>query len=238
MEICTNNPQPTRDEIHFMCELLPLENAHVLELGCGRGEKIRQLALASQLTKAVAAEVDPIAHQHNLQQDIPRVEFAHFGAEDIPAPDASFDIVIMMKSLHHVPADLLNRAFAEIARALKPNGWLYISEPVFAGDLNEVIRLFHDEQAVRQAAFAATVEAVDSGRFRLQHQHFFYADVKLTSFDQFEAGIINATHTDHNVDGELLALIREKFESHRQDNDPPFQFKTPNRVDLLRLNPT
>ena len=56
---------------------------------------------------------------------------------------------------------------AEIHRVLKPDGLAYISEPVFAGEFNEIIRLFHDELAVREAAFAAVGRAVATGRFEL-----------------------------------------------------------------------
>ncbi len=53
----------------------------------------------------------------------------------------------------------MDAALAEIARVLVPGGWLYVSEPVFAGPFNELMRLFHDEQAVRAAALAALARA-------------------------------------------------------------------------------
>ncbi len=43
-------------------------------------------------------------------------------AADIEQPDASVDIVIMLKSLHHVPISLMDQALTEIARVLKPGG--------------------------------------------------------------------------------------------------------------------
>jgi SAM-dependent methyltransferase len=74
------------------------------------------------------------------------------GAQAIPFQDGSFDLALMLKSLHHVPLDLLDQALAEVHRVLRPQGLLYVSEPVFAGALNEVMRLFHDEELVRAAA--------------------------------------------------------------------------------------
>jgi hypothetical protein len=47
----------------------------------------------------------------------------------------------------------MDRSMREISRVLKPGGTVYISEPVFAGDFNEILRLFHGEQKVREAAF-------------------------------------------------------------------------------------
>ena len=71
----------------------------------------------------------------------------------------------MLKSLHHVPMALMDQALAELARVLRPCGWLYVSEPVYAGQLNELIRLFNDEGEVRAAAQAALDRAVASGRW-------------------------------------------------------------------------
>ncbi|NNL84587.1 MAG: class I SAM-dependent methyltransferase [Myxococcales bacterium] len=64
---------------------------------------------------------------------MPKYCFADFGAEAIAAPDASFDVVMLFKSLHHVPVQMMDAALNEIARVLKPDGTAYISEPVFAG---------------------------------------------------------------------------------------------------------
>ena len=44
---------------------------------------------------------------------------ADFGAEAIPLPDNSVDIVMMFKSLHHVPGALLGDAMREIRAILR-----------------------------------------------------------------------------------------------------------------------
>ncbi len=234
MQINSHAPQSVKNELQLMQQVLPLHNARVLELGCGRAEKIRELAEQGQIAGAVAAEVDPAAHAQNLDNPAPGVAFAQFGAQDIQAPDRHFDVVMMLKSLHHVPLTQMRDAFEEIARVLRPGGLLYISEPVFAGDLNEVLRLFHDEEHVRQAAFEATVEAAASPHFNLVAQHFFLNEVRLKSFAQFKAGIIDATHTQHNLGADLLARVEDKFESYRRVQPPHYRFETPNRVDILQ----
>ena len=88
------------------------------------------------------------------------------------------DVVLMFKSLHHVPVDLMDQALREIRRVLKPDGLVYISEPLFAGEFNEILRLFHDEQKVREAAFSAVKKAVDAGLFRLVEEIF-----RITSYN-------------------------------------------------------
>ena len=149
-------------------ELLNLDGKHILELGCGRAEITRAIATEGSARTVTALEVDEIQHGlHQKIDDLPNVEFRMAGAEAIPYPNNSFDIAFMFKSLHHVPLELMDNAFAEINRVLKSGGYAYISEPIFAGDFNDVLKMFHDEEQVRLAAFEATKRAVDSGRFEL-----------------------------------------------------------------------
>ncbi|MEE8077398.1 MAG: class I SAM-dependent methyltransferase [Pseudomonadales bacterium] len=233
MQIEGPQTQSIQTEFEVMTSLLSLSGARVLDLGCGAADKTRQIAEHSDVATIVASEVDQVQHQKNLQiADLPKVTFKSFGAETIDEPDASFDIVMMFKSLHHVPVSLLDTALSEIHRVLKPGGVAYISEPVFAGEFNEVIRLFHDESVVRREAFAAVERAVVNGVLELVEERFFRSMIKLESFSQFEQGILNVTHTEHNVTPDLLKQVCEKFESNR--SDVGYVFEIPNRVDLLR----
>ena len=221
------------NEVKLMLDELPFDGASVLELGCGKAEKTRMLAETGRLKEIVALEVDDIQHQRNLQiTDLPNVHFRHGGAEAIPADDDSFDLVLMFKSLHHVPMEHMDTALGEIARVLKPGGLAWISEPVFAGDLNEVFRLFHDEKIVREAAFAAIRKAVDDGRLRLEKQLFFNTRSFFESFDQFDRRMIQVTHTSHRLAPELYQRVKEKFESYLTPEGATFL--NPQRVDLLR----
>ena len=228
---------PTQDaplnEVTLMLDELPFDGAGVLELGCGKAEKTLLLAATGRVKKIVALEVDDIQHQRNLQiSDLPKVQFRHGGAEAIPAADNSIDIVLMFKSLHHVPMQHMDVALSEIARVLKPGGLAWISEPVYAGDLNEVFRLFHDEKIVREAAFAAIRRAVDDGRLHLEKQYFFNVRSHFENFEQFEQRMIRVTHTNHQLAPELYQRVKEKFESHLTPEGA--NFLAPQRVDLLR----
>ncbi len=210
---------------------LPLKDARILELGCGKAEKTR--IVAQQAASILALEVDEIQLAKNREiADLPNVRFDHGGAQKIPAKDGSFDIVMMFKSLHHVPLELMDEAFREIHRTLKSGGYAYISEPIYKGDFNEILRLFHDEKIVREAAFEAVKRAVESKRFDLVRQEFFMTPMHFDSFADFEKKIIGVTHTDHRLSPELLREVRAKFEKHMTPDGADFLM--PIRVDLLK----
>jgi SAM-dependent methyltransferase len=231
--------QITIPDINQICEehllfarLLP-EQARVLELGCGKAEKTRAIAKDDKIAYLLALETDAIQHAINLTHtDLPKVQFALGAAEAIPAANASFDIVMMFKSLHHVPLEKLDQALTEIHRVLKPGGLAYISEPIFAGEYNEILRLFHDESIVRQAAFAAVERAVTAGLFGLIEQNFFLSPLRYRDFAQFEDNVIKVSHTQHQLTDELQAEIRAKFNAHMTMDGA--RFLAPIRVDLLR----
>ena len=221
------------DEVALLASLVPLDGARVVELGCGKAEFARRLAERTPVASVTALEVDAIQHRENAAGERPpRLEFAFGGAEEIALPDASVDGIVMMKSLHHVPMDSLDRALREIARVLKPGGWLYVSEPVFAGELNDVVKLFHDEERVRAAAYDAVKRAMRDGVLREEREIHFMAPVAFRDFADFEQKTIRATHTHHHLSDELLARVRAQFERHMTPEGA--KFIRPMRVNLLR----
>lgn len=221
------------DESEIYRALLPLDGATILELGCGRAEKTRAIATNTEVASITALEVDEAQQAINRQTNIfANVFFRLGGAEAIPCEDASFDIVLMFRSLHHVAAEKMDLALAEIHRVLKPGGLAYISEPVFAGDFNEILRLFHNEEQVREQAFAAIRRAVEGGRFTLEAEKFFHAPSHFDDFAHFEQRILNVTHTRHELAPALYDQVRGRFMGHMTPSGA--DFRTPVRVDLLR----
>lgn len=235
-ELRISDPQVklVANEAEIIDELLHLEGATVLELGCGKADKTR--FVAQHATSVLALEVDATQLAMNLAiADLPNVRFAHGGAEQIPAPDSSFDIVLMFKSLHHVPVDLMDLVFPEIRRVLKPGGVAYISEPVYTGEFNDILKLFHDEKAVREAAFAAEQRAISSGLLALVQQKFFLQPMHFTDFAQYEEQVLKVTHTEHRLSAETYERVRAGFNGHMSQDGATFHM--PIRVDLLVKQP-
>lgn len=140
----------------------------------------------------------------------------------------------MFKSLHHVPLDMMDRALDEIRRVLKPGGLAWISEPVYAGAFNDILRLFHDEKLMREAAFAAVRRSVEDGRFALDRQLFFSTPGHFDDFAQFEERMIRVTHSNHQLAPEVMAEVQRQFAAHMTPQGA--NFSNPLRVDILRRN--
>ena len=148
------------DELELLAELVPLADQRIVELGCGAAQLARVLLQRYPGSRITGLEVDERQHAKNLAPPQERLHFVAAGAQAIPEADASFDLALMLKSLHHVPLPLMATALAEAARVLRAGGHLYVSEPVYAGPFNEVTRLFNDEGRVRAAAQAAVDAAL------------------------------------------------------------------------------
>ncbi|MDX1811947.1 MAG: class I SAM-dependent methyltransferase [Gammaproteobacteria bacterium] len=234
MYIKVENIERFCEEPEIFNELIALDDKHVLELGCGRADLTRTIASNGAGRKVTAYEIDEIQHGKNLEiTDLPNVTFKHGAAESIAEEDNSADVAFMFKSLHHVPLDAMDAAFDEIQRVLKASGKLYVSEPIFAGEFNEILRMFHNEESVRAAAFEAEKRAISSGKFKLAKQVFFNAPMHFPDFEAFEKLVLGVTHTDFNLTDELFEEVKQKFLPHLGDEGA--HFRMPIRVDLLEV---
>lgn len=228
-----NTPLIT-DELDLMQSLVDLnQHPHIIELGCGAAQLSRQLLARYPACEVSGLDVDELQHAKNLRYPQRRLTFVQAGAQAIPFEAGRFDLALMLKSLHHVPLDQLSQALAEVHRVLRPKGLLYVSEPVFSGALNEVMRLFHDEEAVRAAALRAVQDAVSSGgAWEQVTEIFFDMPVHYRDFAEFEQRMIGVTFVNHRLDATTLQAVRARFEPHMTADGA--HFVRPMRVKLLR----
>jgi SAM-dependent methyltransferase len=220
------------DELAVLTALVPLKGQRVTELGCGSARLARTALDQFTGSEWVGLEVDERQHAKNVAAPQDRLQFVAAGAQEIPFGDASFDLAVMLKSLHHVPLDLLAQALTEIARVLRPGGHLYVSEPVYAGDLNTIIRHFNDEGFVRAAAQHALDQALQGSDWTQVAERRFDVPVHFRDFADFEQRMMRPTYADHQLDETKIAAVRSAFEPHCSADGA--RFTRPMHVRLLK----
>ena len=211
------------DEAGFMAQHLPLKGARIVELGCGKAELARRLLERHEVREVTGFEVDTRQHATNLAATpVHGLRFAAGGAQSIPLLDGCCDGVMMLKSLHHVPMPLMDRAMREIARVLVPGGWLYVSEPVYAGEFNDLVKRFHDEGEMRAAAYAALQRAAERGVLSWDKEVVFETPLHFSDYEEFDRRIVQATHANHDLSQELVREVRERFQRHEREDGAHF----------------
>jgi SAM-dependent methyltransferase len=136
----------------------------IVDVGCGGGALVRALAErgARPIGLEISAEQLAPALAHDEEN---RARYVVGRAQELPFADGSFDGVVFMRALHHVPAADLPRAVTEARRVLRPGGMVYVVEPLAEGSYFELLSLVEDEREVRTAAQRALE---DSGAFDLE----------------------------------------------------------------------
>lgn len=98
-----------------------------LELGCGTGLFLEQVARASRAdVTGLDLSSDLLAQARRRCAGLLGVRLARGNAERAPFPDGSFDVVYGSSVLHHLDTAAVAR---EIARLLRPGGRLVFTEP-------------------------------------------------------------------------------------------------------------
>jgi len=222
-----------RDELDLLADLVPLAEQRLIELGCGNARLARSLLARYPGSQLVGLEVDAVQHAKNVANPQQRLVFMAGSAEAIPFPDASFDGALMLKSLHHVPLDGMDQALAEVARVVKPGGWFYVSEPIFGGALNEIVRLYNDENTVRRAAQAALDRAVAAGtHWVAADERRFAQPAHFKDWADFEQRMLYPSFADHYITPTLAERVKAAF--MRQMTADGAHFVRPMHVRLLR----
>jgi SAM-dependent methyltransferase len=224
---------PVATDAAVYARFIDFADARVLDLGCGKGDHARRIAATCPVREVIGVEADERQHAANVAAPATdRVRFLAGRAEQLPLPDAAIDAALLFKSLHHVPVESMDAAFAELARVVRPGGIVLVAEPVFAGEYNELVRLFNDERVVRDAAFAAVRRAAAGASFDLVEETFYRVPVHFRDWDDFAARMLHVTFRDSRDDAATLAAVRERFGRHLGPDGAEFLQEM--RADVLR----
>lgn len=131
----------------------------VLDIGCGQGALVRELAAAGARPIGIEISEEQLATAR-ARDGASGARYLVGRAEALPLDDASVDLAVFMRTLHHVPAPA---ALREAHRVLRPGGAVYVAEPLTEGDFFALTSLVEDELDVRRAAQAALADAAQAG---------------------------------------------------------------------------
>ena len=218
-------------DLDVIDQFLQPRDQFLIDAGCGNMHLSK--ALAGRGAHVLAIDPDPIQASKNQSAQItPNVGFTETGADQIPVENQSVDGILFPYSLHHVPETLFDAVFAEALRVLKPDGFVYIMEPVASGELYEVVRLFHEEAPVRDKAQQA-IEALGIPNFSQVDIIEYSNQTNYDSWESFASRYAGKTFNTSYTEEDIRAPhVQDKF---LQVGEPRnFQFEAPMRVTYLR----
>ncbi len=101
--------------------------ASALDMGCGNGRNLVYLARNFGI-RGVGYDIssEAIGQAKRLSAGLPIEYKTRSIAEPLPLPDESQTIVLDMMTSHFLREDERKNLLAEIARVLRPNGWLFL----------------------------------------------------------------------------------------------------------------
>jgi SAM-dependent methyltransferase len=218
-------------DLRVLERLVALDGRDVLDVGCGGGALVRELVARG--ARAVGLEISERQLADARSRGAGR--FVVGRAEDLPLDDDSLDVVVFMRSLHHVPRRAMGAALADAGRVLRPGGLVYVAEPLPEGDYFELVRIVDDESDVRAAAQRALDDWAQAGIACRQTLEYEVGAVS-TGIDTLRKRIVD-------VDPERAAV----FDAHKDQLTAAFArlgderadgrwFTQPMRADLLRTS--
>jgi SAM-dependent methyltransferase len=223
-------------DLAVLDRLLPVCGRDVVDIGCGGGALVR--ALTARGARVTGVEISESQLAAAIRDDDGSgARYVVGVAQRLPLSERSADVVVFMRTLHHVPpADMLS-ALGEARRVLRAGGTVYVAEPLAEGDFFELTSLVEDEREVRAAAQRAIADADAAGLERVESVEY---DVRvcLAGLDAFAARIISVDPARGAMFEERKALVAEAFARLGEPGERPGErcFLAPMRVDVLRVS--
>ncbi|HIZ55268.1 MAG TPA: class I SAM-dependent methyltransferase [Firmicutes bacterium] len=166
-------------EFHYTkkhLEGLITKNDRVLEIGCGTG--YYGFYYADQCREYVGIDLFPphieLFHQRIEERNLKNVSCQVGDATNLGhIPDSSFDVVLSLGPMYHLPEDERKCAFSEAARICKPGGILAFAYIVSVGTYAGSCVAYDDERHIYPNA-EATEYVFEQGTDDLRPGLFYY----------------------------------------------------------------
>lgn len=205
----------------------------VVDIGCGGGALIRDLAARGARMIGVEISEQQLAPARS-RDGAAGARYLVGRAQELPLGDATVDVAVFMRTLHHIPPADLARALAEARRVLRPGGVVYVAEPLAEGDYFALTSLVEDEAEVRAAAQAALAGAARAGLERATTVDY-EVRLSLSGLDAFRARTVSVDPDRAPIfaarEAELAAAFAALGEAGERDGER--WFTQPMRADVL-----
>jgi SAM-dependent methyltransferase len=207
---------------HMVRRILKLtgagRNSRVLSLGCGIGDT--EVLLARHVGELTGLDLSPSAiRQAKLDSaHIGNVNFVEGTLESAEIGPASFDVVLAIFFLHHLP-DTIPELACQIAKILKPGGVFYSLDPSryrLSGAVGELLipslMARYQSPNERQLAPAPTAELFAQAGLDARFEYYDFLSTPL-------AGLFPAWRSGYRAMRALdEALVRVPFLKHGSSN--------------------
>ena len=185
----------------------------VLELGAGTGKLTEVLVSLGHDVHATDPDEQMLAV---LRERLPEVRASLATAEDIPAPDASYDVVVAAQAFHWFDHE---RALPEIARVLKPGGrvavlWNVRDERIpWVRKLGRIIGSQEQSRSEEPLATSTLFDALETESFR----HWQVVDRE--SIQELALSRSNVAVLDEGARADKLAEVAAFYDDYGRGMD-------------------
>jgi ubiquinone/menaquinone biosynthesis C-methylase UbiE len=167
----------------------------ILDLACGSGAFLRDLALAFPRARLSGADLSA-AYLEEASRRCEAATLVQANVERLPFADGSVDAVTCVYLFHELPPKVRSAVAAEIARVLKPGGLLAFADALQGADEPRLARLLE----VFPAYF---------------HEPYFASYEKTDLPDLFAAAGLTSRETDHAFLTKALLLEKVELRAER-----------------------
>ncbi|MEG4277791.1 amino acid adenylation domain-containing protein [Microcoleus sp. MON1_C1] len=245
----TNQPIPAEQMRDWAknqaAQILALQPSRVLEIGCGTGLLLFQIA--SRCTQYCGTDFSPISlnyiRQHLANQELANVTLLQKMATDFEGVEtAAFDAVILNSVVQYFPnIDYLVQVLEGAVKATAPGGFIFIGDvrslPLLAA-FHASVQLYQAEpslaaeqlqQRVQMQIFQETELVIDPDFFGALKQRF-------PQIDGVEIQLIRGSYHNELTDFRYNAILHIASETARHKSSPKGECRAEKRLDWLEEN--
>jgi ubiquinone/menaquinone biosynthesis C-methylase UbiE len=116
------------------------DGLRVLDVGCGTGNLLRATGKRHRNVELIGLDPDPkmlARAERKIRRAGLTARLDRGFAQDLPFPDASFDVVFSSLMLHHLDTPSKDEMLAEVRRVLRPDGRLVLADATTHGHDHE-----------------------------------------------------------------------------------------------------